>query len=375
MWDGDRYWEVNVAARVSDYSTFGSQATYKTSSLFKLTEDFSFRGSISTGFRAPGIGELFGGAAREDFLFLDPCSDVLGQYGSANGGRDSPQPQAIINNCSMLGVPTSYVQANPQLSARSGGNSSLAAESSRNMLVGVVWDSQYSGRWTDGISVSVDFYRLSIDDAVQGRNPSDVLQACVDTLDPQFCDLAPRQPNGEPGVIDNQLQNIGGIVAHGLDLSVRYQVPDLRMGTFSVSLDATQLTKFEETVINVDGSETTTDRTGTHTNETFQRAFPELRWTGTVGWLLNEWTGSLTLRWTQGMDLGGNNSVEAVTFTDIRASYRPAALAEGLAITAGLNNALNTDPPVCFPCGVIGMSTVVHDLPGRVGYLRVSYQR
>ena len=39
------------------------------------------------------------------------------------------------------------------------------------------------------------------------------------------------------------------------------------------------------------------------------------------------------------------------------------------------NNVLDEDPPVCFPCGVIGLSTVAHDLPGRVGYLKVSYQR
>ena len=91
--DGPRYWELNLAAGNSDYSTFGSEATYKVNTLFTALESVSLRGSFSTGFRAPGIGELFGGAAREDFLFLDPCADVLGQFGSANGGRDTPQPQ------------------------------------------------------------------------------------------------------------------------------------------------------------------------------------------------------------------------------------------------------------------------------------------
>ena len=101
--DGARYWELNLAARNSDYSTFGSEATYKINTLFSPVESVTLRGSFSTGFRAPGIGELFGGAAREDFLFLDPCADVLGQYGSANGGRDAPQPQGIIANCASLG--------------------------------------------------------------------------------------------------------------------------------------------------------------------------------------------------------------------------------------------------------------------------------
>jgi len=60
-------------------------------------------------------------------------------------------------------------------------------------------------------------------------------------------------------------------------------------------------------------------------------------------------------------------------FTDLRASYTPAMLDESLTVTLGFNNVFDEDPPVCFPCGVIGLSTVSHDLPGRVGYLRVSY--
>ena len=87
--DGARDWALDLAARNSDYSTFGSEATYKINTLISPVESVTLRGSFSTGFRAPGIGELFGGAAREDFLFLDPCADVLGQYGSSNRGRDA----------------------------------------------------------------------------------------------------------------------------------------------------------------------------------------------------------------------------------------------------------------------------------------------
>ena len=80
--DNNMYWEINGAVRFSDYSTSGSETTYKVSTLFRPIDTLSLRGSVSTGFRAPGIGELFGGAAREDFTFTDPCVDVLGQFGS-----------------------------------------------------------------------------------------------------------------------------------------------------------------------------------------------------------------------------------------------------------------------------------------------------
>ena len=244
MDDGARYWELNLAARSSDYSTFGTETTYKASMLFKPSEALSFRGSASTGFRAPGIGELFGGAAREDFTFLDPCADVLGQNGSANGGRDAPQPQSIIANCAALGVPVNFLQTNPQLSSISAGNRSLNAETSHSFTLGLVWGRRYEAGWIAGLLASVDYYKLDFSDAVQGRNPGDVLMACVSTLDPLFCDLTPRGPGGELDVIDNQLQNIGAIEASGFDLMLAYDSPDWAVGQFRAVFSATVLNDY-----------------------------------------------------------------------------------------------------------------------------------
>ena len=375
--NGEQYWEVNLAARNSDYSTFGSEATYKVSTLFQPIDQLSLRGSFSTGFRAPNIGELFGGAAREDFTFLDPCSDVLAQFGSAVNGRDVPQPQNIIDNCATLGVPTTFVQGNPSLSARSQGNASLEPETSDSFTLGIVWDRTFDTNWIAGLTASLDYYDLEVEDAIQGRIPSDVLTACVNTLDPLFCDLTPRIPGtgGVLDVIDNQLQNIGGIEASGYDLMVSYASPEWAIGSFNATLNATFLDEYIERTANIDNTETVTDRTGTHTNETFQRAFPELRWTTTIDWTRDRWAGALTFRWTDEMTLAGGTEVDSVVFTDLRVSYTPDFLEDGLTISVGFNNVLDEDPPVCFPCGVIGMSQVVHDLPGRVGYIRATYQR
>ncbi|MCZ6459786.1 MAG: TonB-dependent receptor, partial [Gammaproteobacteria bacterium] len=175
--------EVNLAARSSDYSTSGSESTYKAGVLWRPIEDLSVRGSFSTGFRAPGIGELFGGAAREDFTFLDPCADVLGTILAADGGRleSGPQPQNIIDNCAVLGVGPGLAQRNPQLSALSQGNSALIAETSDSWSAGFVWSPAFAENagWIEGLTVSIDFYDLEIEDAVQGRDPGEVVTACV----------------------------------------------------------------------------------------------------------------------------------------------------------------------------------------------------
>lgn len=361
---GFEYFELNVAGRYSDYSTFGGEDTYKIGLLWQPADRLSLRGSFSTGLRAPGIGELFGGAAREDFTFLDPCADVLGQIGSANGGRDQRQPQNIIDNCRALGVPVDFAQRNPQLSAISAGNENLVPETSDNYSFGAV----YGG---SGWTVSVDFYDLEIDRAVQGRDPADVVTACVETLDPFFCDRVERTRTGLINLVDNQLQNIGGIQASGGDFSFRWTSPAWSFGRINYSLNATYLDDFTELTRNPDGSFAEIDRTGTLTNETFQRAFPEWRALSTIDWNLRRYSAGLVLRYVHDMEQASGNTLDSRVFTDLQGRYELPYKDNRLTFVLGSDNVLDEDPAVCDSCGVIGMSPVVHDLPGRIVYARL----
>lgn len=373
---GARYLEMNLAARTSDYSTVGSESTYKASGLWRPLEDLSLRASFSTGFRAPGIGELFGGAAREDFTFVDPCVDYTAVLGSSAGGRDVPQSAAVQSNCASFGVPVGLAQTNPQLAAISSGNVDLDPEKSDNWTAGVVYQPAWArdAAWTNGITASVDFYDLEIDDAIQVRDPGALLTACAETGEAFFCDNAPRTSSGQLDIVNNQLQNIGSIEASGVDVMLTYLSPSSRAGQFSLALNATYLDDYTEITDNPDGGRSRTELSGRHTDETFQRAFPELRINATLDWIRARFRSSLTLRWTDDMESDDGSKVDSVVFTDIRASYTPAALDDAMTVTVGINNVLDEDPPECFPCFGNGLSLVSHDLPGRVGYLRLTYQ-
>lgn len=50
---------ITGAVRGENYSDFGSVATYKTSFRYKLTDNFNFRGSFSTGYRAPSLQQKY----------------------------------------------------------------------------------------------------------------------------------------------------------------------------------------------------------------------------------------------------------------------------------------------------------------------------
>ena len=371
--------EVSLAARASDYSTSGSESTYKAGVLWRPIEELSARATISSGFRAPGIGELFGGAAREDFTFLDPCADVLGTILDADGGRadtTGPQPQNIIDNCATLLVGPGLAQTNPQLSSVSQGNSSLVAETSDNWSAGLVWSPAFADNvdWIEGITASIDFYNVEIDDAVQGLDPGQVITACVETLDPFFCDSVPRNVAGRIGLVDNQLQNIGAIEASGFDLMLNYVGPDTRMGQFNVTVNATHLDEYIERTANPDGSVDITDLTGTHTNETFARAFPDWRAVTSVDWVLDRWSANLAFRWTDSLIIDDGSELDSAMFTDLQVRYNPEIMNEALTIALGFNNLFDEDPPACDDCGGPGVSIVLHDIPGTVAYLRVTYQ-
>jgi iron complex outermembrane receptor protein len=88
---------------------------------------------------------------------------------------------------------------------------------------------------------------------------------------------------------------------------------------------------------------------------------------------MSRFTGSLRFRWFDEMDNDGSK-LDSAMFTDLRLSWNPSFADDSMTFTLGFNNVLDEDPPVCQNCGVIGFNPVVHDIPGRVGYVRFSYQ-
>lgn len=355
---GAKYLEVNAAIRSSDYSNFGTESTYKVGFLYQPTENLSLRGSVSTGIRAPGIGELFGGAAREDFTFTDPCATA-----------------AAPANCSSL-VPAGYSQLNPQLTAVSAGNEDLVAETSDSTTFGIVYNPGWvdGADWVEDLTLTLDWYDIEIEDAIQGRNPADVINACINTLDPFFCNDVNRAPSGQITLVNNKLQNIGLIDASGMDIGLSYLAPASDLGQMRLRINATQLDEYTEYTRNADGSVSKNELTGTITSETFQRAFPEWRSTVNFDWMLEEWLLGVTLRYVGDMDQPSGNTLGSATFTDAMVQYRSQWDDSNFSITLGANNLFDTDVDACDACGATNISAVVHDLPGTVAYLRFTLE-
>ena len=72
----DRF-QAGVAARVEDYSDFGSSVDGKLSGRFELTDSLAVRGTVGTGFRAPSLTQAFFRGSTTSFGELGQLENVL----------------------------------------------------------------------------------------------------------------------------------------------------------------------------------------------------------------------------------------------------------------------------------------------------------
>ena len=126
-----RLGDISAAARYFDYSTFDSGVTGKIGLRWRSTETLLFRGAWAEGFRAPSIGELFGGRTRLDAAIADPCAGFL----------TTSVAQTVVDNCIAAGVPRdgSYTQLGGQISVLTGGNAFLDPETSKSLTLALAW--------------------------------------------------------------------------------------------------------------------------------------------------------------------------------------------------------------------------------------------
>ncbi|HEU4427251.1 MAG TPA: TonB-dependent receptor [Myxococcota bacterium] len=363
--------EANFATRWSDYSTFGDETTIKVGGLWRPLEDLSLRGSWSEGFRAPGIGELFGTPSRFDQEVEDPCSDMLGLGG---GPVASANVQA---NCIANGVPAdgSYVQLNQQLPVITGGNSALDPETSKGWVLGLAYSPAWAegASWSDGVDFEINYYDIDVKRAIQPISAATLLGRCAETNDALSCGSISRTASGAVAQISGLLQNIASIETKGLDVTLGWRSPDTGFGTFGIQWVNVILTDFTESVPATVGV-TNIRREGTERGSPDQ-AYPEWKFHLIGDWTRGAWSGSWTMRYIKGVDEANDpNQLDGRVYNDIQATWRPEFWKGTAGITLGINNIFGTNAPGCVTCGLNNFDPTTYDAPGQVFYARLTYE-
>ncbi len=161
---------TDLALRYSNYSTFGSATTGKVGFRWQPIQDLVLRGTYSTGFRAPNLGELFG-LTQFGATLVDPCGST---------GNPGPKDPSFAAGCAAQGASPNFEQANTQITTFTGGNPALQPEKSRNYSLGAVWSPSWADdlSWSSKLDFEVDYFNYKVTDAIQAPDIQQVLNVC-----------------------------------------------------------------------------------------------------------------------------------------------------------------------------------------------------
>ena len=394
----DRF-DVTGAVRVSRYSTFGTEETYKVGARWRPIQELLLRFNYAQGFRAPGIGELYGPNSRYDQTLNDPCSNRMNpaNYPALAAGASPEEQKAwqrgkqkvenIWNNCATQGIPTDYEQINPQISITTGGNRDLQPEQSESIAASLVfspsWLVEY-GNWADQLDLELTFYWIELEEAIQALDGQIQIDSCYQTLDPALCDGIKRTANGTINGFSNQLINIGGIETYGLDVGLTYTSPKTTAGRFRLNWLSSILLGYSLRIPLSAGFQEI-DRVGKEIGDP-EQAFPKFKFSLSLVWVQGPLSAVFTTRYIHSVeencrDLeeypntcsdpeGELNHISARVYNDIQISWTPEALDNEFVLTLGVNNLFNQDPPPCYSCALNGFDATTYEVPGMYGYLK-----
>lgn len=302
--------------RTENYSDFGNAFVYKFSTRYKIADAFTLRGSISSGFRAPTLHQIYTQKAQYSF--------IPGQ-GIQVGG--------LINNVStqakLLGIPQ------------------LDAETSTNFTFG------FGGKISNKFSYTLDYYSISVKDRIvlgneigasgDAANPLDVLLASNNLSDVSFFSNA----------IDTKTS--------GVDVVLAYKGIELGAGSLDINLSGNYTIQNE-----LDGPVKNTDLVANSgqsvVNQTQEALFftsrPKTKWILGANYEINKFGFSLnntlfgkTSFFQQGLSTDANGRFNIGTefapkvVTDLGVNF---SASDKLTIAVNINNLLNVLPEWSF---------------------------
>jgi iron complex outermembrane recepter protein len=255
---------LDVADRFSHYNNFGGT----NNSQFKLTwkpfNDLMVRGSYGTGFRAPTVGDLYGGISTTYPDYNDPCDVVYGlaKYSStvakncANGIGGLPGLSQAALNAAGLGneFPNGFMQEQaPGVPVSSGGggipvyapftqggNPELRPETSQSVQIGLV----YSPSYMTGFNGTFDYFHYIVRNVISFITDNQVLDNCYALSIVADCQLFQRSAadNYQVSSLFTGEENQGWLNVAGYDVDLSYKLPKFSFGQFSLDSKSTYYT-------------------------------------------------------------------------------------------------------------------------------------
>jgi iron complex outermembrane recepter protein len=204
---------LDIGGRYSNYSNTPNSTTFKVNLDAQLTDALRIRGGYNRATRAPNLGELYLGE-QEYFgfgaQFGDPCSlRSTAPFGAGNAVADNAKPDVgkpapvtasgqtaagalstyLICTAQMGGANspgwTNYYITTAQSQGGGGfawlnevGTPTLKSETANTWTAGIVFASLGTNPWLSGLSGSIDWWQVNIQNAIELGDPDNANFAC-----------------------------------------------------------------------------------------------------------------------------------------------------------------------------------------------------
>ena len=369
----------NVATRHSDYSNFGTTNNSKFSVIYRPIKDLMARGTWAEGFRAPTVGDTFGGGQQAFDTYLDPCDTLYGE---------AARTPAVAARCAsgfggVIGTPGSFrqrSQTGAQITSSGGaqtafpfqasaGNEFLQPETATTRTLGLVFSPSY----VPGFSASLDWYSIKIDNRITAVSATYIAEQCYEEGLADFCSSIKRDPvTGSITALSRGNANLGKIKTEGVDVELRYRLPRFSWGQVSLRSETTYLDEYS------------TQASATARWIDYAGEYDYHRWKSnfTTDWSLGNWSATWGTRWVSsvldqclniprgwecnapttfrpGATSAGANRLSSLIYHDLSAGYR---FSWNGAIRVGVNNLFDKKPRFTL-LGASSATTVDADLP------------
>jgi iron complex outermembrane receptor protein len=350
---------LDIASRYSDYSNFGNTTNSKASFIWRPVTDLLARGTYAQGFRAPTVGDTFGGGSQSFDTYLDACDSL---YGDA---AKSPTTKA---RCTAAGVPANFRQVNqagtpvPAGGAQTpvpfntgAGNDALEPETAVTKTLGFV----YSPSYVSGLSLSLDYFDITVKNRITAVSAAYEINQCYVSGVQSFCDKIKRDSTGQISSLSRGNANLGELGTKGFDLAIGYRLPRTAFGQFNVRSESTY----------VDSYRIKSSATSDFVNYAGEFGINRVKSNLTLDWTMANWSATLTSRYYSGVKVHcwsaaanqecsnpndaaswgtGYTKLGAMVYSDLSIGY---TLPWKGKLLVGANNVFNRKPIVVYDAG------------------------
>lgn len=330
---------LDLAFRMGDYSSVGKITNWTIGLDAPITDSIRLRGALATAVRAPNVSDLYAGGTATAAVVVDPCHGIT----SADTGNIADNCRSISAIQNRIDSDGAFILTQVESQNTSGllsGSTSVKEETADTITAGVVFTPDF----IQGLQMSLDYYDITIDDAIAKTDRTVILNRCY-SADPSSFDaecggLVHR--DGRSGAaleVNSASGNENKIETNGFDIDISY-VTTLGSGELVLGFAANILDTYDITGI----------ETGDTQNLAGEVLFPELRYNLNTSYTINDFNVYWQLRyWDETKDRNDNtvltedlNSIDSRFYNDVRFSY---TFTDNINAYLGVTNLFDEQPP------------------------------